>query len=113
MRATFDGSGGTAEPIWKRDMKGLKIAGIVIAAIVVIAALLLIVGVPSGFLTSTIAERIGVRRRRRIPLADGIGGDRRADILHRVVVGVRAGDVHADGRCRPVFVAFWEEAAGV
>ena len=39
-------------------MKGLKIAGIVIAAIVVIAALLLIVGVPSGFLTSTIAERI-------------------------------------------------------
>ena len=39
-------------------MKGLKIAGIVIAAIVVIAALLLIVGIPSGFLTSTIAERV-------------------------------------------------------
>jgi AsmA protein len=39
-------------------MKGLKILGGVIAAIVVIAALLLIVGVPSGFLTSTIAERV-------------------------------------------------------
>ena len=39
-------------------MKGLKIAGIMIAAIVVIAALLLIVGIPSGFLTSTIAERV-------------------------------------------------------
>jgi len=39
-------------------MKGLKILGGVIAAIVVIAALLLIVGVPSGFLTSTITERV-------------------------------------------------------
>jgi AsmA protein len=54
----FHGVGGTAEPIWKRDMKGLKIAGMVIAAIVVIAALLLIVGIPSGFVTSTIAERV-------------------------------------------------------
>jgi AsmA protein len=39
-------------------MKGLKIAGIVMAAIVVIAALLLIVGIPSSFVTSTIAERV-------------------------------------------------------
>jgi AsmA protein len=39
-------------------MKALKIAGMVIAAIVVIAALLLIVGIPAGFLTSTMAERI-------------------------------------------------------
>jgi AsmA protein len=46
------------ETIWKRDMKGLKIIGMVIAAIVVIAALLLVVGVPSGFLTSTITERV-------------------------------------------------------
>jgi AsmA protein len=58
MRLTFHGGGGTAETIWKRDMKGLKIAGIVIAAIVVVAALLLIVGVPAGFLTSTMAERV-------------------------------------------------------
>ncbi|MGA2997380.1 AsmA family protein [Bradyrhizobium sp.] len=39
-------------------MKALKIASLVIAAIVVIAALLLVVGIPSGFLTSTMAERI-------------------------------------------------------
>jgi AsmA protein len=39
-------------------MKGLKILGGVIAAIVVVVALLLIVGVPSGFLTSTMAERV-------------------------------------------------------
>jgi AsmA protein len=39
-------------------MKALKIAGAVIAAIVVIAALLLIVGVPSGFLTATIRDRV-------------------------------------------------------
>ncbi len=39
-------------------MKVLKIAGAVIAAIVVIAALLLIVGVPSGFLTATIQDRV-------------------------------------------------------
>jgi AsmA protein len=39
-------------------MKGLKIAGIVIAAIVVIAALLLIVGIPSSFVSSTITERV-------------------------------------------------------
>jgi AsmA protein len=39
-------------------MKALKIASMVIGAIVVIAALLLIVGIPSGFLTSTIAERV-------------------------------------------------------
>jgi AsmA protein len=39
-------------------MKALKIAGMVIAAIIVIAALLLIVGIPSGFLTSGITERV-------------------------------------------------------
>ena len=39
-------------------MKALKIAGMAIAAIVVIAALLLVVGIPSGLLTSGIAERV-------------------------------------------------------
>ena len=43
-------------------------------------------------------SRAGVRRRRRIPLADGAGGDRRPAVLDRAVAGVRAGDVHADGR---------------
>src|SRR5579863_5015885 len=39
-------------------MKGLKILGVALAAIVVVAALLLAVGVPLGFLTSTIQERV-------------------------------------------------------
>src|SRR5271170_1525562 len=45
-------------PIWKTDMKALKILGGVIAAIVVVAALLLLVGVPLGFLTSSIQDRV-------------------------------------------------------
>jgi len=39
-------------------MRALKVAGATIAAVVVIIALLLVVGVPSGFLTSTIAARV-------------------------------------------------------
>jgi AsmA protein len=39
-------------------MRALKILGGVIAAIVVIAALPLIIGIPSGFLTSTIQDRV-------------------------------------------------------
>ena len=39
-------------------MRALKIAGSVIAAIVVVVAVLLVVGMPLGFLTSTIAERV-------------------------------------------------------
>ena len=39
-------------------MKVLKIAGTALAAIIVILALLLIVGVPSGFLTSAIQDRV-------------------------------------------------------
>ena len=58
-------------------------------------------------------SRAGVRRRRRIPLADGAGGDRRPGILHRAVAGVRAGDVHDDGRPRRVLLALRQEAAGV
>ena len=42
----------------------------------------------------------GGRRRRRVPLADGAGGDRRPAVLDGAVAGVRAGDVHADGRYR-------------
>ncbi|QWG23805.1 AsmA family protein [Bradyrhizobium sediminis] len=39
-------------------MRALKIAGAAIAAMIVVAALLLIVGVPSGFLTSEIQTRV-------------------------------------------------------
>src|ERR1700689_3828145 len=48
----------TACPVWNDDMKALKIAGAAIAAVIVIAALLLIVGIPSGFLTSAIQDRV-------------------------------------------------------
>src|ERR1700689_2505332 len=39
-------------------MRALKIAGSAVAVVIVIVALLLVVGVPSGFLTSTIQERV-------------------------------------------------------
>src|SRR4051795_12936876 len=39
-------------------MRALKIAGAAIAAVIVVIALLLVVGVPSGFLTATIQERV-------------------------------------------------------
>src|SRR5882724_5971651 len=39
-------------------MRALKIASAAIAAIIVVAALLLIIGIPSGFLTSAIQERV-------------------------------------------------------
>src|SRR5512132_1241912 len=39
-------------------MKALKIAGAVIGAVVVVIALLLVIGIPSGFLTAQIQERV-------------------------------------------------------
>lgn len=39
-------------------MKALKIAGAAIAAILVVAALLVVIGIPSGFLTSAIQDRV-------------------------------------------------------
>jgi AsmA protein len=45
-------------PAWNVDMKALKIASAAVAAILVVAALLLIVGIPSGFLTSAIQDRV-------------------------------------------------------
>ena len=59
------------------------------------------------------AERARLRRRRRIPLADGARRDRRPDFLDHPVAGVRAGDVHADGRHRRTDLAFWQKTAGV
>ena len=39
-------------------MRALKFAGAAVAAVIVVLALLLIIGVPSGFLTSTIQDRV-------------------------------------------------------
>ncbi len=55
------------------------------------------------------AERAGIRRRRRIPFADGAGCDRRPGVLDRAVAGVRAGDVHDDGRYRLAVLALRQE----
>ncbi len=52
----------------------------------------------------------GLRRRRRIPLADGARHHRRSDLLYGPVAAVRAGDVHDDGRCRPAVMALGQEA---
>ena len=59
------------------------------------------------------AVSAGVRRRRRIPLADGARGDRRPGVLDRAVAGVRAGDVHDDGRSRRADLALRQAAAGL
>jgi AsmA protein len=40
------------------DMRALKIAGAAVAAIIAVLALLLIIGIPSGFLTSAIQDRV-------------------------------------------------------
>jgi AsmA protein len=43
---------------WNVVMRALKIAGAAIAAVIVVAAMLLIIGIPSGFLTSAIQARV-------------------------------------------------------
>src|SRR5229473_2392212 len=45
-------------PVWNVVMRALKIAGAAIAAVIVILALLLVIGIPSGFLTSEIQARV-------------------------------------------------------
>src|ERR1700694_5937396 len=44
--------------VWNVVMRALKIAGATIAAVIVVAALLLVIGIPSGFLTSEIQARV-------------------------------------------------------
>ena len=48
----------TVCPVWNVDMRALKIAGAVIGVVVVVIALLLVIGIPSGFLTAQIQERV-------------------------------------------------------
>jgi AsmA protein len=56
-------------PVWKIDMKLLRIASTAIAALIVVAALLLIVGVPAGFLTAAIQERVERETGHRLTVA--------------------------------------------
>src|SRR5258708_10416196 len=48
----------TACPVWNVVMRALKIAGAAIAAVIVVAGLLMMIGIPSGFLTSAIQTRV-------------------------------------------------------
>ncbi|MGY3405893.1 hypothetical protein ACVWZV_002006 [Bradyrhizobium sp. GM5.1] len=57
------------------------------------------------------AQRARGRRGRRVPLADGARGDRWPDLLDHPVAGVRARDVHGDGRSRRPDLAL-RQAAG-
>ena len=50
-------------------MKALKIAGSAIAALIVVAALLLILGIPAGFLTSAIQQRVERETGHRLAIA--------------------------------------------
>ena len=43
---------------WEVAMRALKFAGAAVVAVVIMIALLLVIGIPSGFLTSTIAARV-------------------------------------------------------
>src|SRR5260370_31877861 len=43
--------------VWNVVMRALKIAGAATAAVIVVLAMLLIIGIPSGFLTSEIQAR--------------------------------------------------------
>jgi AsmA protein len=52
--AEFD----AACPVWNVVMRALKIAGAALVAVIVIAALLLVIGIPSGFLSSAIQDRV-------------------------------------------------------
>jgi AsmA protein len=49
---------GAAGAIWNVDMRALKIAGVALAAVIVVVALLLIIGIPSDFLTSAMQARV-------------------------------------------------------
>jgi AsmA protein len=51
------------------DMKALRITGAAVAAVIVILALLLVIGIPSGFLTSAIQERVERQTGYRLTIA--------------------------------------------
>src|SRR5215218_8157922 len=56
-------------PVWNVDMKALKITGAVIATVIVGVALLLVIGIPSGFLTSEIQARVERETGQRLTIA--------------------------------------------
>ncbi len=67
------------------------------------------IAMAAGMMPSALA--IGAGGEFRSPMALAVIGG--LDILHRPVAGVRAGDVHGDGRSRRAVLAFRPEAAGL
>jgi AsmA protein len=57
--------------VWNVVMRALKIAGAAIAAVIVVLALLLIIGIPSGFLTSEIQARVERETGYRLTISGG------------------------------------------
>ena len=55
--------------VWNVDMKALKIAGVVLAALIAVLAALLMIGIPSGFVTSAIEARLERETGYRIVIA--------------------------------------------
>jgi AsmA protein len=59
----------TAFTIWNIEMRVLKIAGTAIAAVIVIVAVLLMIGIPSGVVTQTIQDRVERKTGYRLAVA--------------------------------------------
>jgi AsmA protein len=57
--------------VWNVVMRALKIAGAATAAVIVVLALLLIIGIPSGFLTSEIQARVERETGYRLTISGG------------------------------------------
>jgi AsmA protein len=57
--------------VWNVVMRALKIAGAAIAAVIVVLALLLIIGIPSGFLSSEIQSRVERETGYRLTISGG------------------------------------------
>ena len=57
--------------VWNVVMRALKIAGAAVAAVIVVLGLLLIIGIPSGFLTSEIQSRVERETGYRLTISGG------------------------------------------
>ena len=77
--------------IGKTDMTTSKILGVVIGAVMTVAVLLLVIGMPAGFLTSTIADRVERQTGYRLT----VGGSTRIGLWPTLNVTLR--DVTLEG----------------
>src|SRR5207247_10728837 len=57
--------------VWNVVMRALKIAGAAVAAVILVLALLLVIGIPSGFLRSEIQSRVERETGYRLTISGG------------------------------------------